>query len=1098
MEISADKFDAVLFDMDGVVTKTAVVHQAAWKEAFDDFLKSKEGDKFVPFTEDDYLKYVDGKKREDGVRSFLQSRKINLPDGSPHDKPGFESVYALGNLKNKKFLQLLRSGGIESYESTVGLISELKEQGVKIGIVTASKNGAEILKVTNLAHIFDVKVDGIVADRMKLKGKPSPDTYLAAAEKLGVTPNRAVVVEDAASGVQAGQNGHFGLVIGVARSNNVGLLRDHGADVVVHDLAEVRVSGQGKSRGTAWSDLEVTNRNWVLTYDDFVAASEGEREAICAVGNGYFCTRAAAPEAVADGVHYPATYLSGGYNRIRITEGGSGFEQEELVNMPNWLFFTFKIEDGEWFDLSKVEILNYQQQLDLRCGVVRRSVKFRDSQGRVSTYSQCWFVHMKRFHIAGFEANLEPEGWSGTVTFRSALDGRVINKGTQTDSQVDNKHLNLLDASVNNGVLFLKMITKQSEVVVCQAARHHAFTTIPAASIIRNDVVDGAFVAQDFSMDVKEGHSVGIHKTVTLYTSRDHGISEAGLSARKQVKHAPEFHALLRDQEEAWGQLWQQFDLFIETTEEHPKMQPSLLLHLNSFHVLQTASPNIVDLDCGVPPRGWTGEGYEGHIFWDDLFVFPFINLRLPSIAQALLKYRYRRLDSARLLARKLGAEGARFPWQSGSSGREETPRELWIPAKKIWIPDYSHLEMHVNAAIAYNIWQYYQVTANLEFMLSYGAEMLFEIARFFASYATYNKERDRYEIKGVVGPDEYHTKNPDSDEPGINNNAYTNVMAAWTLCRALEFLKAMPSDHRTKICAELQIDEEEKKLWEDVSRKMFVSISDDGIIEQFEGYHKLKEFPVRDGRLDSDALKKVLFETNDTPNQYMITKQADVLMLFYVLSAEELADLFEHLGHKFYPECFRKNIEYYVPKTVNMSTLSRVAHAWVLSRLNRPGSWTLFNKASDQAAWSPSKEPDNVGRSWDMLMQALSSDFSDVSRGTTREGVHMGAMAGTIDIIQRCYTGIVTAGDVIWLSPQLPEALIQLSFNLNYRDQSLAFEISQKQVKVTAHHSSAQPINVGFKGKVHKLNAGASLTFKLVPSKTGNLVNRLLRKRTA
>ncbi|MGH7192192.1 MAG: HAD-IA family hydrolase, partial [Candidatus Saccharimonadales bacterium] len=380
--------------MDGVVTKTAVVHEAAWKKSFDDLLKSRSGDKFAPFTEEDYLKYVDCKKREDGVRSFLQSRKIELPDGTPHDKPGFESVYALGNLKNKTFLDLLRSRGVESYESTVGLIRALKDQGIKTAIVTASKNGNEILKVTNLGHVFDVKVDGVVAERLKLKGKPSPDTYLAAAEKLGVPPQRAVVVEDAASGVEAGRNGHFGLVIGVARSNNVGMLRDHGADVVVHDLAEVRVSGERKSRGTAWSDLEVTDQNWVLTYNDFVPESEGEREAICAVGNGYFCTRAAAPESIADDVHYPATYLSGGYNRIRISQGGAGFEQEDLVNMPNWLFFTFKIEDGDWFDPRKVEILKYQQRLDLRSGVVRRSIQFRDAQGRVSTYSQCWFVHM--------------------------------------------------------------------------------------------------------------------------------------------------------------------------------------------------------------------------------------------------------------------------------------------------------------------------------------------------------------------------------------------------------------------------------------------------------------------------------------------------------------------------------------------------------------------------------------------------------------------------------------------------------------------------------------------------------------------------------
>ena len=197
------------------------------------------------------------------------------------------------------------------------------------------------------------------------------------------------------------------------------------------------------------------------------------------------------------------------------------------------------------------------------------------------------------------------------------------------------------------------------------------------------------------------------------------------------------------------------------------------------FHLLQTVSEHTIDLDVGVPARGLHGEAYRGHIFWDELFVFPFLNLRFPELTRALLRYRVRRLPEARQAARAAGYRGAMYPWQSGSDGREETQRLHLNPRSGRWLPDNSHRQRHVNAAVAWNVWQYYQATGDLDFLAAYGAEMLLEIARFWASIATYNRALDRYEICGVMGPDEYHDGYPDRDEPGLDNNAYTNVMAA-------------------------------------------------------------------------------------------------------------------------------------------------------------------------------------------------------------------------------------------------------------------------------------------------------------------------------
>ena len=240
---SLHDLDAVIFDMDGVVTETAVVHAAAWKKLFDAYLEQvamATGVEFVPFDErKDYERYVDGKNRYDGVRSFLESRGIHLPDGSPDDAPGSDTVCAMGNDKDTYFLAHVRQHGVRPYESTIRLIRDLRAKGVKIGLVSASRNAEEVLASAGALDLFDTRVDGIVAAELDLRGKPDPATFLEAARRLDVEPGRAAVVEDALSGVAAGRAGDFGLVVGVARAGQHDALREAGADVVVADMAEL-------------------------------------------------------------------------------------------------------------------------------------------------------------------------------------------------------------------------------------------------------------------------------------------------------------------------------------------------------------------------------------------------------------------------------------------------------------------------------------------------------------------------------------------------------------------------------------------------------------------------------------------------------------------------------------------------------------------------------------------------------------------------------------------------------------------------------------------------------------------------------------------
>ena len=234
--------------------------------------------------------------------------------------------------------------------------------------MSSSNNCATVLEAAGIADLFDTRIDGKDLTRLGLKGKPAPDTFLEAARRLGVEPARAVVVEDAIAGVAAGRAGHFGSVIGVDRGGQSKALREAGADDVVNSLAQVQVAVEPPS-------------TWSLVYDNFDPPREGMREALCSLGNGYFETRGAAPWARADDVHYPGTYLAGGYNRIRTVVAGREVENEDLVNFPNWLALTFRVADGDWFDTRAVKLLSYRQELDIRSGMLLRTVRFEDRRG---------------------------------------------------------------------------------------------------------------------------------------------------------------------------------------------------------------------------------------------------------------------------------------------------------------------------------------------------------------------------------------------------------------------------------------------------------------------------------------------------------------------------------------------------------------------------------------------------------------------------------------------------------------------------------------------------------------------------------------------
>ena len=1048
-------FQGAIFDVDGVLVDSP--HELAWRESFRMLMETEWRDirdqtSYSPerFTPAVYQQVMAGMPRMAGARAAMEH--FGVPDVDARVEQ-----YAAG--KQEHVVRLIEQGRFMAFPDALRFILAVKAMGIRVAAASSSKNAGLFLERIRLDSFaaeqrldYDFIHDGMtlqelfdadISGRDFPKGKPDPTIFLTAAQELGVRPADCFVVEDATSGIQAAKAAGMA-ALGVARVGDEQLLEGAGADLVVTTLDDVslRALTEGRleeRRAVAELRQRLTQRPpsvWTLVYDGFDPARQGLREALCALGNGYFVTRGALPEAEADGVHYPGTYVAGLYDRARTEIAGRTVENEDLVNVPNWLPLQFRVAGGAWFDAQQADVLEHRLELDMRHGTLIRHLVWQDAEGRRTRVVQRRLVSMKDEHLAGLETTFTAENWSGTIQVRSGLDGRVVNAGVKRYHDLNPRHLQVLgQAEVDTETVDLQVQTIQSHVRVALAARTRLRRDGQVAEADRRLAEEPGFVAHELTFELEEGRPATVEKVVALYTSRDRAVSESRDDAQLTVAGAEDFQGLLARHEGAWNSLWNRFDIQLDSANEWTET----VLHLHIFHLLQTASPHTVHLDVGVPARGWHGEAYRGHIFWDELFIFPFLNFQRPILASALLNYRHARLGAARAAAREAGYQGAMFPWQSGSNGREETQTLHLNPKSGRWLPDHSRNQRHVNIAIAYNVWQHYMVTGSTAFLRFTGAELLIEIARFWASLATYNAEEDRYEIHGVMGPDEYHEAYPDSDEPGLRNNTYTNVMVVWLLQRALEALEVLPPHYRQELVAELAIGDDELDRWRDITHKMKVVFHADGVLTQFEGYEDLAEFDwegYRERYGNIARLDRLLEAEGDSTDRYKLAKQADVLMLLFLLSRTELRELLAGLGYEVSEEQLARTVDYYLQRTSHGSTLSGVVSAWVLARY----------------------EPEEA---WQFLLHALESDVADVQGGTTAEGIHLGAMAGTVDIVLRCLAGMRARGPVLRFDPALPPQVKQLNFSVHYRGHRIDVELAEDHMRLGSRPGPAQPIQV-------------------------------------
>lgn len=782
--------------------------------------------------------------------------------------------------------------------------------------------------------------------------------------------------------------------------------------------------------------------DWRIVFDAYDPEEEGGREATLATGNGLFVTRAAATDANADRFHYPGTYRAGCYARLDAVIEGEPDDTESLANLPNWLPLTFRIDGGPWFRIDDTVLTEYRHEIDLKTGVACRTFVCRDDAGRHTRIRERRFASMARPHLAALRLEFMPLDWSGNVEFLSSLDAGVVNDNVERYRDYPHRHLAAAQVRAIDSAEWLAT----ARIVGTDVRIALAVRTACDAPDAKGEPpqCEGARIGRIVRVAAEAGRTVAVEKTMALATSNDPDDGDAEALARQALRDASGFDALRRDHEAAWAGLWSRVVL----DADDPDAARALRFH--AFHILQTASPHTAALDVGLPARGWHGEAYRGHVFWDELFGFPFLDFRFPDTARSLLLYRYRRLDQARAAARAAGWRGAMFPWRSARSGNEVTPRHQKNLVTGEWACDNTYLQRHVGAAIALNAWRHYLATGDLDFLCDAGAEMMLEVARFWAGIAQPSAD-GRFEIRGVIGPDEYHDAYSGAQRPGLDNNAYTNVMAAWTLWRAGEVLDHLPAPRRRELAGRIGLRADELSLWDRISRRMYVPFQEGGIVSQFERFDRLAEFrpdmlpPSLDGVRTDWALQAIGKSTND----FQATKQADLLTLFYLLPQAEIFELFGRLGYRIDRDAVRRTGHYYLARSTHTSSLSRIVYAGALAQADPASSWRLYR-------------------------EALGTDL-DVPKGeSVSEGIHLGAMGGTLDILQRRYLGVSACVDGLRIDPAWPSGLCRVRMSLRFRGGDLDIEADDGALRIRAREGNPAAVPIVHGDTTTTLTPGA------------------------
>ncbi len=723
-----------------------------------------------------------------------------------------------------------------------------------------------------------------------------------------------------------------------------------------------------------------------LTYFDYPKGKqEYSIESLLTVGNGYLGLRGTSPEMSISDSNYPATYMASVYNTAESIVDGATIENEDFVNLPNAQKM-YLIIDGEIITIEDNQLELIERTLDLKTGELTIRTEILLKNGAILSIKVKKMASMARRNHYGIKYAFKLNKEHKDIQFISELDGDVYNYNVERYRKLTNKHLTVLNKEVNGVMASLLVKTNQSNIEIYQESQL-ASQTIDLENL-ENNLLDKK-IQQKVTMNVEENQWYEVEKNV--YINKEQVIDTNSIVFLT-------YDDLLTESKKEWVKLWDEASIKVTGDLMSQKM-----LNIHTYHMLSSASPNgNKELDASITARGLHGEAYRGHIFWDELFMLPFYIIHFPETAKQLLMYRYDRLEMAKQLAKEEGHLGAMYPWQSGLDGREQSQKLHLNPLSGEWKEDHSRRQRHVSLAIAYNVWSYYQYTKDHDFLNNYGAEMLSEITKFWLSLTTYNAKEDRYSIKGVMGPDEFHEAYSNREEGGLDNNAYTNLMVTW-------LLGIMPS---LKEESTVPIELDFEKIT-DIQKKLKLDINKEGVIAQFDGYFDLKEIDwdfYQNKYGNVYRMDRILNAEGKSPDDYKVAKQADSLMIFYNFPKEKVTELLTMLDYKLPENYVEKNLLYYLNRTSHGSTLSRVVHSQLAEMV------------------------DDRDLAWKLYQEALYSDYRDIQGGTTAEGIHTGVMASTLHITLSAFAGLDIREEVIKFNPHLPEQWSELSFTFSKR----------------------------------------------------------------
>ncbi len=747
----------------------------------------------------------------------------------------------------------------------------------------------------------------------------------------------------------------------------------------------------------AYDQGKGTYKNWLVTETDFASANLAKFETIFSLGNGYLGLRAATEE------HYQGEtrglYLAGLFDEFP-------GEVTELPNLPDWLGVEISLA-GEKFNLNRGQILSYERSLNLKDGQLVREIKWRSPQGRESSLIFKRFVSKDNLHLSGMKVRITPLNYSGKIKIKSGFNAQVTNSGTQHFKEGDQRVL-------AEGQIYITAQTQQSDIFLAMAADHNFFQNGQSFEAEQRTITNRRQLFEEFTFELEENKEFILEKLISIYSSRDReflnlkdsdGIKEKVINqsiADLKVASQKGYDKLFQDHQQSWAELWQQMDITIKGADFD-----QLALRSAQFHLLQMTPAH--DSRISVAAKGLSGEGYKGHVFWDtEIFILPFFIYTFPEVARKLLLYRYHTLTGARKKARENGYKGAMYAWESASTGEETTPKfgEVDVITGKpirIWCGE---IEQHITADIAYAIWHYYQATGDQDFIFKYGAEMILDTARFWASRLEYNQEKDQYEINDIIGPDEYSEH--------VDNNAYTNYMVQWHLKKAIEITNWLGEEQKNvwqDLKNKLDLKDEELEKWQKKAAKISIPLQEDnGLIPQFEGFMEKKEIDLSAFHGKVGAVVEAIGW--EEVNNAQVLKQADVIILLYLL------------GDNFSQQIKKVNWHYYEPKTLHDSSLSPSVHTILAADMDElEKSYKYFNRSS-------------------RIDLGDKMDSSD-------QGLHSASLGGIWQAVVNGFAGLRIQDGKLRLKPSLPEKWDQLQFKLNWQGQKYLVKISEDNIRV-------------------------------------------------